>query len=64
MYHYINEAIKFGCNIFVELIGVVLLIIGIIGLIASEADYVFLVIPGLMLIACGVFNLIKYDEGI
>ena len=39
-------------------------IIGIIGLIASGADYVFLVIPGLMLIACGVFNLIKYEEGI
>ena len=41
MDHYINEAIKFGCNIFVELIGVVLLIIGIIGLITSGADYVF-----------------------
>ena len=64
MDHYINEAIKFGCRIFVELIGAVLLIIGIIGLIASEADYIFLVIPGLMLIACGVFNLIKYDEDI
>ncbi len=64
MDHYINEAIKFGCRIFVELIGVVLLIIGIIGLITSNAYYIFLVIPGLTLIACGVLNLIKYDEGI
>ena len=64
MDHYINEAIKFGCRILVELIGVVLLIIGIIGLITSRADYIFLVIPGLMLIACGVLNLIKYEEDI
>ena len=64
MDHYINEAIKFGCNIFVELIGVVLLSVGIIGLTAARADYGVLVIPGLMLIACGVFNLIKYEEGI
>ena len=64
MDHYINEAIKFGCRIFVELIGVVFLIAGIIGLITSGAEYVFLVIPGLMLIACGVLNLIKYDEDI
>ena len=64
MDHYINEAIKFGCRIFVELIGVVLLIIGIIGLIASGAEYIFLIIPGLMLIACGVFNSIKYEEDI
>lgn len=64
MDHYINEAIKFGCRIFVELIGVVLLIIGIIGLITSNAYYIFLIIPGLTLIACGVLNLIKYDEGI
>ena len=64
MDHYVNEAIKFGCRIFVELIGVVLLIIGIIGLITSNAYYIFLVIPGLTLIACGVLNLIKYDEGI
>lgn len=64
MDHYINEAIKFGCRIFVELIGAVLLIIGIIGLITSNAYYIFLIIPGLTLIACGVFNLIKYDEGI
>ena len=64
MDHYINEAIKFGCRILVELIGVALLIIGIIGLITSRADYIFLVIPGLMLIACGVLNLIKYEEDI
>ena len=64
MDHYINEAIKFGCRIFVELIGVVLLIIGIIGLITSNAYYIFLVIPGLTLIACGVLNLIKYEEDI
>lgn len=64
MNHYINEAIEFGCKIFVALIGVILLIIGIIGLIAANANYIFLVIPGLMLIACDVFNLIKYDEGI
>ncbi len=64
MDHYINEAIKFGCRIFVELIGVVLLIIGIIGLITSNTYYIFLIIPGLTLIACGVLNLIKYDEGI
>ena len=64
MDRYINEAIKFGCRIFVELIGVVLLIIGIIGLITSNAYYIFLIIPGLTLIACGVLNLIKYDEGI
>lgn len=64
MDHYINEAIKFGCNIFVELIGVILLIVGIIGLITSDVYYIFLVIPGLTLIACGVLNLIKYEEGI
>lgn len=64
MDHYINEAIEFGCRILMALIGVILLIIGIIGLIASRADYVFLVIPGLMLIACDVFNLIKFEEGI
>ena len=64
MDHYINEVLGFGFKICISFIGAVLLIIGMIGLITSGADYVFLVIPGLMLIACGVFNLIKYEEGI
>ena len=64
MDHYINEVLGFGFKICISFIGAVLLIIGIIGLIASDKYYVFFVIPGLMLIACGVFNLIKYEEGI
>lgn len=64
MDRYINEALGFGYKIAMALAGVVLLIIGIIGLIASDEYYVFLVIPGLMLIAYGVFNLIKYEEDI
>lgn len=64
MDRYINEALGFGYNIAMAFVGVVLLIIGIIGLIASDKYYVFIIIPGLMLIACGVFNLIKYEEDI
>ena len=64
MDHYINEVLGFGFKICISFISAVLLIIGIIGLITSDKYYVFLVIQGLMQIAYGVFNLIKYDEGI